>query len=1069
MAHRLSLSKLTGKQPAAQAMPVMSFRYNRCDEDIQELQPMDTLRDSSSPVEQPQLAVPPPISRKNERSSSVPLPSTHPVEHTMVSTGSRDSSVERTQSSAYSTDKKPTVALDLDVADHPLSTTSDSTSTPEAAPTVPFSTEGRAQNADHAFVAAVELESAKVEASPVKESVKDYLSKFKKSSSSSAAAAAATAAATATEGASSATSHSATGGTLAAASGPAAAAVDGPDGWFTGIKGRITKRLEERRHGTRLLRREEDKSASTVASEVTGSHHEEETTTSMRTGATQLDECREVTERADEATNALTKTGISRLTMPFTTTATTGEDERVTDPDLTTWEFIEQPERPFKHQQQVPPVPFAPPPPKPSPSPFPGSVVPHVAAVLHSVMSRNSFLVSALVGLLALVLPVPAFSSGFVFGCVLSFFGFSFLWFLLVPTQPRFPFVVPDYRRMPALRVPQPPAGDSSRVDPPSYEGWMCQLPFESEYRIETHHMNNTKSVHLVLSGSTLRLRWPKHPVPRRAMWNEKRPEPVFISQRHISLADAKVMLLPEKLSRERLWNKKYPICLLIPSEEHQVRQANPADAQAPMGSDDELAGDTVKDIFVRNSARTGSVSASTLTTTTNTAVASPATTPALREDSTAAGNAGGSLKEPSLGKESSSMLAQKNSSMSKDAQLPAGSTSTRTVRVSKTEHDVLYLFARTCREKEEWFRRFQQAIVASSGEGKGKRAHFEDPAQQPPVTYEAYIAELQLRHREQLWASPCLVAPKGSSASSALGSPQTNTVAPGVKSDTQWLNVLIGRLFYDVFTQQEWADRVRRRMQKKLSRIKVPFFMEELTVTDIHLGSQLPYVRRTSEAVVDKRGVWVDLDVTYNGAFYMTLSTKLNLMRLKRSQQQQQQQGATAEEMQSFAVNHDGSDDESAASSSEDEGVADKAEMSSAISRDPSSATGTGKKLLELVDKIAQSRYFQQATENRYIKRKMEEVSNTPLVLTVEVSHLVGTLALNIPPPPTDRIWYGFRTLPKMQLLARPKLGAKEVTLARVTERIEKMLFIEFQRIFVMPNMDDFMVPLMHSDITES
>lgn len=65
---------------------------------------------------------------------------------------------------------------------------------------------------------------------------------------------------------------------------------------------------------------------------------------------------------------------------------------------------------------------------------------------------------------------------------------------------------------------------------------------------------------------------------------------------------------------------------------------------------------------------------------------------------------------------------------------------------------------------------------------------------------------------------------------------------------------------------------------------------MEELTVTDIHLGSQLPYIRRTSEAVMDKRGIWVDMDVTYNGAFYMTLATKLNLMRLKRSQNEEMQ-----------------------------------------------------------------------------------------------------------------------------------------------------------------------------------
>ncbi|CAN8002904.1 unnamed protein product [Ixodes hexagonus] len=287
-----------------------------------------------------------------------------------------------------------------------------------------------------------------------------------------------------------------------------------------------------------------------------------------------------------------------------------------------------------------------------------------------------------------------------------------------------------------------------------------------------------------------------------------------------------------------------------------------------------------------------------------------------------------------------------------------------------------------------------------------------------------------------------------------------------GSSSSTQWINILLGRLFYDVFTCHEWSDVVRQRIQRKLNRIKVPFFMEELTVTEIRLGSQLPYIRRTSEAVVDKQGTWVDLDLTYNGAFQMTLSTKLNLMRLKRSQHEEMQRRGNASTVALFTMNHEGSEEESAVSSEEEEGP-ERAE-SSTISKDAPAAAGTGKKLLDLVDKIAQSKYFQQATENRYIKRKMEEVSNTPLVLTVEVSHLVGTLALNVPPPPTDRIWYGFRTLPKMELVARPKLGEKEVTFARVTERIEKMLFLEFQRILVMPNMDDFMIPIMHSYLPE-
>ena len=40
----------------------------------------------------------------------------------------------------------------------------------------------------------------------------------------------------------------------------------------------------------------------------------------------------------------------------------------------------------------------------------------------------------------------------------------------------------------------------------------------------------------------------------------------------------------------------------------------------------------------------------------------------------------------------------------------------------------------------------------------------------------------------------------------------------------------------------------------------------------------------------------------------------------------------------------------------------------------------------------------------------------------------------------------YGFRTPPHLELKARPKLGEREVTLAHVTDWIEKKLDQEFQ-----------------------
>ena len=100
----------------------------------------------------------------------------------------------------------------------------------------------------------------------------------------------------------------------------------------------------------------------------------------------------------------------------------------------------------------------------------------------------------------------------------------------------------------------------------------------------------------------------------------------------------------------------------------------------------------------------------------------------------------------------------------------------------------------------------------------------------------------------------------------------------------------------------------------------------------------------------------------------------------------------------------------------------------------------------MRFVDKITKSKYFQKATETEFIKKKIEEVSNTPLLLTVEVQECRGTLAVNIPPPATDRIWYGFRKPPYIELKARPKLGEREVTLVHVTDWIEKKLEQEFQ-----------------------
>lgn len=95
--------------------------------------------------------------------------------------------------------------------------------------------------------------------------------------------------------------------------------------------------------------------------------------------------------------------------------------------------------------------------------------------------------------------------------------------------------------------------------------------------------------------------------------------------------------------------------------------------------------------------------------------------------------------------------------------------------------------------------------------------------------------------------------------------------------SQLQWLNAVAARLCWDIWHEQRWKDWVTTRIQKKLIRIKTPSFMEQLRVTDVDLGNDMPVVLRLKEGPkLDLRGIWVYLDVEYSGNFVMTIETKM-------------------------------------------------------------------------------------------------------------------------------------------------------------------------------------------------
>ncbi|XP_076853394.1 testis-expressed protein 2-like isoform X2 [Brachyhypopomus gauderio] len=576
----------------------------------------------------------------------------------------------------------------------------------------------------------------------------------------------------------------------------------------------------------------------------------------------------------------------------------------------------------------------------------------------------------ACVGLLTysfFVLPLSSYLAGLSLGLACGFMMGLGVMLMLAP------------RRLTTTRKPTPshddrPSADStSRGQSGVLQGWMNET---CAYDPETFHPSLCHPVYATLHSCCLRLAYPPASGPHRAIEGEPTHDATFTRTRCFRLTNSKVSLLPSALAKKRMWNKKYPICIVRAEEEE-------------CGEEDGCGED------VRSSKRA----------------------------------------EEEAEDEEQPRRAQREG------------------RGSAT----LYLFARTGREKEEWY---QHLLLAVRAEPQGMLGH-------SGVRTEGSITE-----------GSCLACPDdlssmlaqrelaGSLRSSSEQGPRCRGGRPA------WLNALIGRVFWDFLREHYWAEQVAHKIQNKLSRIRLPYFMNKLALAELDMGTCMPQVLSTSKPLVDHRGLWLELEVVYAGSLQMTLETKLKLCNLGRENVSETDSNAEPSRLAGSRVCViEDSDEESSSAGSSDEEDPVPSESQGTLGNIPPHADGHGggsrrRKILRFVDKITQSKYFQKATENEYIKRKIEEVSNTPLLLTVEVLELSGTLAVNVPPPPTDRIWYSFRVPPRLELRVRPMLGEREVTFTHVTQWIERKLQCEFQKVFVMPNMDDLYLPLMSSGV---
>lgn len=412
---------------------------------------------------------------------------------------------------------------------------------------------------------------------------------------------------------------------------------------------------------------------------------------------------------------------------------------------------------------------------------------------------------------------------------------------------------------------------------------------------------------------------------------------------------------------------------------------------------------------------------------------------------------------------------------------------------------DVLYLFARTGREKEEWFNHLRKLLHDDP-----ESPHYNESLS----SYPSYMEKL-------------IPQPEGKSAS------QSNNKFVSQSNDIAWVNAMFGRAFWDVWRDKYWTNKVKERFENKLAKTKKPSFIRDITISDLNLGQSLPVITKAYPPVVDGRGTWVDLDVTYGGGLIFTFEGHLNVegylsyflslgnnehgeLEMGELSKKYDQDSLVEEEEEEDDVNEcesespPDSDSDFESPESDFEEFISKADPLGVLSNDGkpvtrqqsdssdsftqssfegdveaqeskevqqsgsvndlegaevslekntrlkkqklsaskqslneelpeksllapgtterksesapssplkkplslSSKHGAKRKIFSVIERLAKSKWVKKAAETGIVKRAAEKFSNLPIILTVEVQSVQGTLALNFPPPPTNRLW---------------------------------------------------------------
>ncbi|KAG5134123.1 hypothetical protein JHK82_025311 [Glycine max] len=330
-----------------------------------------------------------------------------------------------------------------------------------------------------------------------------------------------------------------------------------------------------------------------------------------------------------------------------------------------------------------------------------------------------------------------------------------------------------------------------------------------------------------------------------------------------------------------------------------------------------------------------------------------------------------------------------------------------------------------------------------------------------------------------------------------------------GTDEGTLCWNLLVSRLFFDVKGNVRMKKSIQERIQRTLANMRTPSYVGEVICTDINMGNVPPCIIRMRVLPMEMSEVCaLEFDIEYSGGALLEIETRLEVRELEH------ERGTEDSNPESSNVGAVPSDllegfEYLGEQLNLAEGMNDLLEpkgddMSKSFKHSTSSSTqgSRWKSMLNSVAKQVSQDMISDLEETEYpiimcnqyylsISRSIRRIMlcspflpwlihnsvplqiiavefrtawvlMVPLSLAIRIASLKGTLRLQIKPPPSDQLWFGFTFMPDIDFSLESFVGEHKITNSHIALFLVNRLKAAIRETLVLPNCESICIPWM-------